>query len=312
MADGGRRRCLNWFARRGCLADVPCRRNGARGLVGGLVYRYRVQRAAAIGVAHHGPNGSCVPRTNPDCDLRAAFVVALQHALLPKLPSPPGVDVAARYLPAENDLGLGGDWYDVFTASPARVGVIVGDVCGHGIQAAATMALLRGTLNALVRQNHTNLTDVFANAEAWLVAEPDFVATVAVHVVDTDNDTLHYLSAGHPPSVLVLPDGSCELLEAARRPVLGISGPTMPNGRLRFPAGAILVACTDGLLERRDRTLDEGLTTVARIATEHRRGTAEDIVAALEKSIDISPSDDIAFVVLKRTDIAGLGSAGAP
>ena len=240
-------------------------------------------------------------------DLRAAFVVALQHALLPTLPSPTGVDVAARYLPADNDLGLGGDWYDVFTASPSRVGVIVGDVCGHGIQAAATMALLRGTLNALVRQNHTNLTDVFANAEAWLVAEPDFVATVAVHVVDTNTDTLHYLSAGHPPSVLVRPDGSYELLEAARRPVLGISGPKMPNGRVRFPPGAILVACTDGLLERRDRTLDEGLSTVASIATEHRRGTAEDIAAALEKSINISPSDDIAFVVLKRTTTRSAG-----
>jgi serine phosphatase RsbU (regulator of sigma subunit) len=232
---------------------------------------------------------------------RNGFLVALQRALLPPVPEVSGLDIAARYLPPNNTLGFGGDWYDLFEVGPTLFAVIVGDVCGHGIEAAAAMAQLRGSFNALTRIFVDSLGDLFDHVERWLPALPDFVATVAVHVVDTTTGTVRYVSAGHPPSTIMRTDGRALTLDEGRRPVLGMGGRRPDAGIARLEPGDALVADTDGLLERRDRSLDEGIADVAQVVRTARSGSAEVIADALEAAIDWSPVDDVAFTVVRRT-----------
>ncbi|MCU1360613.1 MAG: rsbU11, partial [Ilumatobacteraceae bacterium] len=234
-------------------------------------------------------------------DARKGFVLALQHALLPVLPQLTGLDVAARYLPANSELGFGGDWYDIFAVTPTLSAVIVGDVCGHGIQAAATMAQLRGSINALVRINTDSLERVFDQAEDWLIGEPDFIATVAVHLIDTTQDIIHTVYAGHPPSVIVHADGRSEVLEAGRRPLLGAGGRPPVVGTAQFECGAVLVAFTDGLVERRGQNIDEGTDRVSDVVAAAAGGTCEQIAVSLEEAIDWVPTDDVAFAIVQRT-----------
>ncbi len=235
-------------------------------------------------------------------DARKGFVVALQHALLPKLPSLPGLDVAARYLPANNELGFGGDWYDVVAISPTQTAVIVGDVCGHGISAAATMAQLRGSINALTRQSVDALDGLFESAEQWMIGPSDFVATVAVHLIDETAGTVRYVSAGHPPSILVRPDGSTALLTDGRRPVLGMGGRPVSVGQVSFEPGSLLVAYTDGLVERRNRSFDDGVAGVASTVASMMTAKVEEIAGALEDLVTWSATDDVAIIVVRCRD----------
>ena len=234
-------------------------------------------------------------------DARKGFVTALQRALLPQLPDLADLEIAARYVPPTNDLGIGGDWYDVFEISPGSVAVIVGDVCGHGIEAAATMALLRGSINALTRLKVDSIVDVFDEAERWLNGKSDFVATVAVHLIDSAAHIVEYVSAGHPPAIIVRPDGQHELLERGRRPVLGVGGERPAVGRAEFPSGSLLVAYTDGVIERRGRPLDEGISRLIDVLVSSRHLDAEAIAAAVERSVDWSPLDDVAFAIIKSS-----------
>ena len=234
-------------------------------------------------------------------DDRNGFLVALQRALLPPVPEVVGLDIAARYLPPNNTLGFGGDWYDLFAVGPTQVAVIVGDVCGHGIEAAAAMAQLRGSFNALARISVDSLGELFDQAEEWLPALPDFVATVAVHVLDTTTGVMRYVSAGHPPSLIVRADGSATLLEAGRRPVLGMGGRQPAVGIVQLERGDALVAYTDGLLERRGRTVDDGIAYVADVVAATGPAPAAVIADALEAAIAWSPVDDVAFTVVRRT-----------
>jgi GAF domain-containing protein len=233
-------------------------------------------------------------------DVRAGFVLALQHALLPAVPSIPGLDLATEYLPANDELGFGGDWYDIFALSPTRTAIVVGDVCGHGISAAATMAVLRGSLNALTRLNADSLATVFDAVEDTFLGSDQFVATVAIHVVDTSTNDLTSVSAGHPPSVIVLPDGRSSVVDGGRRPVLGMGGPIARVDRTSLPPGAVLVAYTDGLVERRGRTIDEGISNLIDVVALARDDTAADIGSAIAVSVSHARTDDVAYVVIKR------------
>jgi putative methionine-R-sulfoxide reductase with GAF domain len=234
-------------------------------------------------------------------EARHHFVIALQHALLPGLPQLSGLDTAARYLPANSELGFGGDWYDVISITPTVTAVVVGDVCGHGIDAAATMALLRGSINALVRLNVDSLESVFDQAESWLPGPADFVATVAVHLIDTATDTMSYVSAGHPPSIVIDRDGQFVLLESGRRRVLGAGGDTPTVGRAQFGPGSVLIAYTDGLVERRGETIDDGIDRVVQCVLAQSGRSCEQTAVALERSIHWVPTDDVAFAIVART-----------
>lgn len=229
--------------------------------------------------------------------------LTLQEAMLysPGLPRP---NVAVRYLPATGTLNVCGDWYDVADTSGGRVVAAVGDVVGHGLEAAAVMGMLRSALSAAMRA-----TD--GPAEALQVlglyagsVEGALNATAVKVLIDAPARLLTYSSAGHPPPILRRTDGSCELLDDATDPPLATrADETLPRPEATrpFSPGDVLVLYTDGLIERRGEDIDAGLHRLTE-AVARRGGLApEDLADALLAGLGVSGGarDDIALVVIR-------------
>jgi GAF domain-containing protein len=233
-------------------------------------------------------------------DARTQFVRSLQYALLPSTGLRPGLDIAAEYIAANNALGFGGDWYDFVHLSPTRTALVVGDICGHGIEAAARMTQIRGAINALASLHSSQLGRIFDRAEQQLnLIANRFVATLSVHIIDIETNTISYVSAGHPPALLVDEAGTTTLLEGGRRPVLGVGGPPPKTARVSFNPGSILVAYTDGLVEQQ-RNLDLGVRQLSERVQSVRSLTAREISDAVATTIAVNAPDDIAYTVIRR------------
>ena len=233
-------------------------------------------------------------------DARNQFVRSLQYALLSSTPLRTGLDIAAEYIAANDALGFGGDWYDFIHISPTRTALVVGDVCGHGIEAAARMTQIRGAINALVTLHSSQLHRLFDRVEQQLnLITNEFIATLSVHVIDTENNTLSYVSAGHPPALLVDEFGEATLLEHGRRPVLGIGGAVPKTAHVDFTPGSILFAYTDGLVEQ-ERDFDHGLQLLSDRVLAAKGGSAREIADAVASTIPINAPDDIAYTVICR------------
>jgi anti-sigma regulatory factor (Ser/Thr protein kinase)/putative methionine-R-sulfoxide reductase with GAF domain len=228
--------------------------------------------------------------------------MVLQRSLLPKrLVSVVGVSVAARYIPAREEVG--GDWYDVIELPRGRVGVAIGDVVGHGIAAAALMGRLRTALHAYAIESHgpgrtLELVDRFVHS----LNEPA-MATAAYAVFDTYSGTVQYATAGHLPPILISA-GEARVLEVTPAPPLG----AFPYGRcpehaLELGHGETLVLYTDGLVERRGIALTTGIAAL----TDAVRGAVspEDVCArSLAAMVPVDGlSDDAALVVLQNTSV---------
>jgi len=227
----------------------------------------------------------------------------LQRRTLHPLPTLAGFDVAALYQPAAAELGMGGDWFEVVELDDDRIGLIVGDVVGHGVEAAAEMSQVSGVLATLLRVG-TPLEHLFARVfEAIRVTSPRFVATAAVAVVDRENGRLRYVSAGHPLALVVARDGSVTTLEDGRQPVIGMPPSTIVPGEATLEVGSTLFAYTDGLIERRGESLSEGLARLVAVVAGSAGEPAEVQVAhALAGCTDGRViEDDIALVALRRT-----------
>ncbi|HSL56214.1 MAG TPA: SpoIIE family protein phosphatase [Acidimicrobiales bacterium] len=182
----------------------------------------------------------------------------LQRAVLPaELPAVDELDLAARYLPASAGLEVGGDWYDAFVLPDGRVGLVVGDVVGHGLQAAAVMGQVRNTLRGLALQGDAPEV-VLGRLNEILLAPDGGNATVIYGVLDATTGELCWASAGHPPPVVV-DAGRAELVASPGGPVLGAFRSDFERGSLVLPRRAALVLYTDGLVERRGELIDEGL-----------------------------------------------------
>ena len=234
-------------------------------------------------------------------DARIQFVRALQYALLSNTVLRDGLDIAAEYVPANDALGFGGDWYDVIHVSPTKTALVVGDVCGHGIESAALMTQIRGAINALVSLHAAGLDNLYDRAEQQLnLTTKAFIATLAVHIIDTDTNTISYVSAGHPPAVLIDQRGHATLLDKAKRRVLGMAGPSPETAKVDFPTGSVLVAYTDGLVEQR-RDFDRGLQLLSDTVQSAHGGTALEISNAIARTISTTAPDDIAYTVIRRT-----------
>ncbi|MCU1364603.1 MAG: putative magnesium/manganese-dependent protein phosphatase with domain [Ilumatobacteraceae bacterium] len=233
-------------------------------------------------------------------DARTQFVRSLQYALLPSTGLRDGLDIAAEYIAANDALGFGGDWYDFIHISPTRTALVVGDICGHGIEAAARMTQVRGTINALVSIHSDQLGRLFDRAEQQLnLRAKDFVATLSVHVIDTETDTIDYVSAGHPPALLVDESGEARFLEDGRRPVLGVGGREPETARVAFAPGSILVAYTDGLVEQ-NRDFDDGLRRLSETVRSVRGETAREISNKVATTVAVNAPDDVAYTVIRR------------
>ena len=226
---------------------------------------------------------------------------AMQRAILGPTDVPDGM--AVRYLPGVRPLEVGGDWYDVVDLPGGCTAVVVGDCTGRGLAAATTMGQLRSACRALLLQEKRP-ADVVAALDMFAERLPGAVCTtVFCAVMDDANDTLLYASAGHLPALLMDPGGEVTVLDQGQGVPLGLSTCSVrPETEVNMGPGATLVLYTDGLVERRGESLDEGIDRLRRVLVEHRGAApdqlADELVAALVPPG--SQSDDIALLVHRR------------
>ncbi|MET7622415.1 SpoIIE family protein phosphatase [Streptomyces sp. NPDC005408] len=229
--------------------------------------------------------------------------MALQEAMLPAFRDIGHHPAAVRYKPATGALNVCGDWYDLVDLPGDRIAVAVGDVVGHGLEAAGVMGQLRSALSAASR-----VADGPAKALEVLGLYARSVrgaeSTTAVEtLIDWDTRTLTYSSAGHPPPALLHTDGTVQFLDQATDPPLGARPEHVPRPQATIPFtdGATLVLYTDGLIERRHEDIDTGLARLADSLTRHPGATPELLADALLAEL-IPPSgvtDDTALVIIR-------------
>ncbi|MFI7644243.1 SpoIIE family protein phosphatase [Nonomuraea sp. NPDC049400] len=189
----------------------------------------------------------------------------LQRGLLPHgLPCLPAVTAAARYLPAGKDMEVGGDWYDVIPLSADRVAIVIGDVMGHGVTEAVTMARLRTAVRTLADLELS--PDELLSHLNDLVSDlgDDFYATCLYLVYDATNRSCALARAGHPPPAVVRPDGTVHFPEADPNSPLGAATPPFDTVDMELPEGSLLVLYTDGLVESPTFDIDQGMTQLAK------------------------------------------------
>jgi serine phosphatase RsbU (regulator of sigma subunit) len=227
--------------------------------------------------------------------------ISLQEAMLhsPDLPRP---GVAVRYLPAVGTLNVCGDWYDVTDVPGRGFAAAVGDVVGHGLEAAGVMGMLRSALSAAMRATDRparalQILGLYANSVEG--AESATAVKVRVH---TDEQVITYSSAGHLPPVLLHPEGDSELLDKATDPPLATRQETVarPEARKPYDRGDCLVLYTDGLVERRDEDIDTGIARLTSALAYSGGRDAEQVAdeVLLRLGVSQGASDDIALVVI--------------
>jgi anti-anti-sigma factor len=199
---------------------------------------------------------------------RALGIVAeLQEALLPTaLPVLPRARIAGRYLVAGDEQTAGGDWFDAIPLADGRLALVVGDVVGHGVAASAAMSQLRAVLNELLTAE-PDLNEVLARTDAFAARSPALRAsTLALAVLDPGDGTMRYTACGHPPPLVIGADGGSRFLPGTGTGPLGTGSPpalaTATVGR-----GELVLLYSDGLIERPNRTVDEGLSDLAKVAS---------------------------------------------
>ncbi|WP_426368581.1 PP2C family protein-serine/threonine phosphatase [Streptomyces sp. E-08] len=242
-------------------------------------------------------------------ELRAAHArerevaVTLQEAMLHSPDLARHDDVAVRHLPAIGSLNVCGDWYDAVDLTEGRFTVAVGDVVGHGLEAATVMGMLRSALSAASRAvagpaGALEVLGMYARS-----VEGALAATAVSVLVDTRSRLLVYSSAGHPPPVLLHRDGTCDLLDQATDPPLGARPEHVPRPQAgtAYRPGDTLVLYTDGLIERRDEDIDVGLdrltTALGDLAGLGPARLADTLLARL--GVPGGARDDIALVVVR-------------
>ena len=236
-------------------------------------------------------------------DAAHQFIVDLSASLLGALPVMARVETSARYLPASQTASVGGDWYEGILLGDQRLALVVGDIAGHGLAAAADMALLRGMITALL---HTGVAvaDVFGEVSEVLRQRVGLLlASAALIVVDIDAEKLTYATAGHPPPVVQLPSGAVRRLDDANAPMIGLTSTRRIARTMPFPVGSRLVMFTDGLVERHDRPFDNGIDQVVDLLSVLPSGlTTNDLTDALLDALLVggAAEDDIAVVTVQH------------
>lgn len=193
-------------------------------------------------------------------------VIALQDALLPtELPVLPRVDLAARYLLATEDTAAGGDWFDAVVRPTGGVGLVVGDVVGHGVQASAAMGQLRAVLHARLL-SPAPVHEVLAGVDTFAQTLPEaHSATVCLAELDPDSGRLTYCTAGHPPPLLVSATGEADYLSATGAGPLA-TGSSLETGEAELAEDDLLLLYSDGVVERPGRSVVQNTLDLARVA----------------------------------------------
>ncbi len=227
----------------------------------------------------------------------------MQRALLPgALPEIPGMRFSAKYLPAGSGIKIGGDWYDVFQLVNGRVAFVIGDVVGRGVLAASVMAEIRTALRAYMAQGH-KLTDVVSMLNELLISMgSNRGATLSILELDAEAEELEVVTAGHLPPLLIEPDGRARLLEQKHGLPVGVrTGHRYQATRYPFPTGSRLLLYTDGLIERRGESIDEGFERLTVAACGAAAGTESSFADRVYRTLlDETPlEDDVALLAIE-------------
>jgi PAS domain S-box-containing protein len=233
-------------------------------------------------------------------EARDRLVQELQDEVLATPDTSRTLDVALTYEPAQGDIGLGGDWYDVIEVGESCTALVVGDVAGHGITAAARMTEAKATIRTLVL--NVPHAEVIPSANRSLAHfDSGYIATAAVAWVDTSAETLEWRLAGHVPPVLRTTDGT-KLLSGVHHPPIGTATAPREQEWVPFPPGSLLVLYTDGLIERRTEDIDVGLERLRTLvdALPHDC-TATEARDAILRGLRLKEcEDDVAIVVVRN------------
>jgi serine phosphatase RsbU (regulator of sigma subunit) len=224
---------------------------------------------------------------------------ALQRSLVPAaLPAIPGLDLAARYSPGAATVG--GDWYDVFTLPTGELGVVMGDVAGHGLSAAVVMGRMRSSLRAYALESNDPAEVLDKLDRKMQHFEPGAIATVLYAVCHPKLEWARIASAGHWPPVLAVPDGPAAAVELPPGVLIGVdTDPRRTSTTVEIPPESLLCFYTDGLIERRDSSIDRNLR---RLCESIKPGPAEAVCAAVMAALvghDVV-SDDVALLTVRR------------
>ena len=231
----------------------------------------------------------------------------LQRSLLPdRLPEIPGVLLAARYVPASADMEVGGDWYDVVQLPSGQVGLAIGDVAGHGLRAASTMGQLRMALRAYALEEPSPakvVSRLDRLVSQLLVSE---IVTLVYLVLDLDSGMVQLANAGHPPPLVVGGGGQTSYLEEGLGSPLGCDDPDPPvETSFRLVPGSTLLLFTDGLVEKRGVSIQEGLERLETLAADCEQPIetfCERLLGSMVKGVI---SDDVALLAIRPVPLAG-------
>jgi PAS domain S-box-containing protein len=252
----------------------------------------------------HGSPQQLLVQIADERDRRIA--ATLQRALMPeRLPSVVGVSLAAHIAPGAGGTRVGGDWYDAIALPGGRLGIVVGDVAGHGIDAAARMGELRSVARAYALEGHGPVALVERMNGYHAALGADLMTTMLFAVVEVDSGTMRFVNAGHPPPMIVGDgDGSTEILEGAGPPLGVMDTWRYEERQARLAPGMTALLYTDGLIERRGERLDAGLERL-------RRGVADGglpdalVAQALEATEAGAADDDVTLVVVRSEALLG-------
>jgi serine phosphatase RsbU (regulator of sigma subunit)/anti-sigma regulatory factor (Ser/Thr protein kinase) len=221
-------------------------------------------------------------------DQQRETALALQHAILGPAQLPSGF--AARYQAASRPLEVGGDWYDIVDLEDGRIALVVGDCVGHGLGAATVMGQVRSACRALLFSDPSPGA-ALAGMDRFAARLPGArCTTVVCAVLNPDTGELVYSSAGHPPPILVHADGTTQILEDGHTIALGVRPNwSRPEARAIIPARGTLLLYTDGLVERRRKALELGISRVATVVQKGRTSILDDLANQIMSGL--APSD---------------------
>ena len=305
---------------------------GRLGLASGVIVPLvaRGQSLGALGLfngAERGPHTPAEVETAVEVGRRAGLALhharlygqqralagALQHSMLTDPPEPEHGEIVVRYVPAAEGAEIGGDWYDAFLEPGGATVLAIGDVVGHDVRAAAAMGQLRGLLRGISYSSGAPPAQVLTQVDRAVHGLGlDTMATAVVARLEQEDDDpaadrtllLRWSSAGHPPPVLLRPDGRVQVLDGDLPDLLlGVDPSVERHDRVAvLPAGSTVFLYTDGLVERRDRDLDTGTAALVSVLAEYAALPLADLCdRVLERLFLPDAEDDVALLAVRLT-----------
>ncbi len=265
--------------------------------------------------AERGPVGEAEARTAEEIGRRAGMAVdnsrlyghqrhvaeVLQQSMLPDLPDIPGIELHAQYLPAQVGAAVGGDWYDAFAQPDGSVMLAVGDVTGHDIEAAATMGQVRNLVRGDAYGRDDAPGPLLAQLDRALhgLAVPAAATAVLARLRrDGEDYALDFANAGHPPPILLRPDGEIDVWWESPEPLLGLMPGDRTTHQRRVPAGSTLLLYTDGLVETPAQLIDDGIGRIKAVLRGSQKVPAETLCTRLIETAT-RRDDDIAVLLIR-------------